>query len=122
MTCRAPMGVAVVLASISLSWAADLDLSKTKPQTAQVVTLARLGSVLCPDLDLDEGVVHELMGKAGITDKDLVDPSAYGANDMIVARSFAHSYLGDPANSCVQIFAALGPGAGQLLHRGGRPI
>lgn len=103
-------------------WAAEADVSTAKPQAAQIVTLARLGSVLCPDLDVDEQAVQALMGKAGIAERDIVDPAAFGPHDTDVARSFAQSFMADPATSCTRLFGALGPGEGQLLKRGGRPI
>lgn len=102
--------------------AGDRDLTQSKPQTAQIVTLARLAAVLCPETEIDEAAVHALMGQAGITDTDVVDPAGYGASDMTVARSFAQSFLADPNGACSQLFFALGPGEGQLLHRAGKPV
>lgn len=121
MIIRDAASVMVCLAITSAACAAD-DSTSSKPRTAQVVTLARLAAVLCPDVEVDEDAVHDLMGGAGITDRDVVHSGAFGSADTLVARSFAQSFVADPADACSKLFFALGPGGGRLLHRAGKPV
>lgn len=116
------MSVLGWFASAPPVWAGSPDLAQSKGKAAEVVTLARVGAVLCQALEVDEAAVRELMKQAGISDRDVTDPAAFGSSDLEVARSFARSFLANPGDTCEAILLGLAIGSEPLLHRAGKPI
>lgn len=117
------MRAATAIAFVALAMPAraqDDAMRASQSQVAQVATVAKTATLLCPGIEADDQAIRALLDDAQLTERDLMSPDRFGAEDEAVAHSFVQSLKEDP-DFCAEVFAYLGDRAHLLRRKPGAP-
>ena len=114
--------IAAVLMMLALpAWADDDALHDARAQAAQLVTIAKLAPLLCPEVETDDSAIRDLEEHAQISEQEVMDRAKYGVQDELIARSFAKSVKDNALQSCADIADSLGANGAHLVKPKVRP-